>query len=809
MHLKLGSIRLYHQDDVILTRNKAYKLALELGVSPIRASFMATKVSEQCRLMPNYDIEIDLDHDGWLRWSGDSWRVSELVPQWPDTSCITVQREQLLALSPAGLVQQLHMQKEVLGASVSELDSFKVALDQHSIVSIADIKGNIIFINDKFCEISGYTREELLGKNHRLLKSDEHAPEFFKDMWQTISRGETWHGEIKNLTKSGEYYWVKSTIVPYLNSSGKPYQYIAVRTDITEEYNYKKNLEDTVLERTALGERLKLSSSIFDNSGEGIVVSDHQLCIQTINSAFETIFGYSEQDLIGKSTTLFKSDHHDESYYKLIKHELDKTGQWEGELKNRRKNGDIVPDWVKVSALLDKKGAITHYISTYADINVHVSAKQKLYHLAHYDALTELPNRLLFQETLKREITNAKRHKTKIALFFLDLDRFKIINDTLGHDAGDELLQKVSQRLKSCIRANDMLSRQGGDEFTCLLLDITDPLSASIVAKKMLDKMVKPMHIKGKELFISGSIGISIYPDDAQEIEVLMKYADTAMYHAKETGRNAYTFYKDDVQELSSRRFDLESKLRSAVKNNEFELYYQPKYNAMQEEITSMEALIRWNQPELGLIPPMDFIPLAEDTGLIVGIGAWVLDEACRQIKTWRDAGYSKLQTVIAVNLSGRQFSDGNLIETVTQAIKKYDVDPESLELELTESMLMDNVEETIKVLHSLKGIGIKLSIDDFGTGYSSLSYLKRFPISTLKLDRSFIMGLPEDQDDMKIVSATIALAHGLDMKVVAEGVETIEQLTCLKAMQCDEIQGYYFSKPLNADAFTKLLKSS
>jgi len=315
------------------------------------------------------------------------------------------------------------------------------------------------------------------------------------------------------------------------------------------------------------------------------------------------------------------------------------------------------------------------------------------------------------------------------------------------------------------------------------------------------------MHIQGNELCISSSIGISIYPDDGTSIESLMKYADTAMYHAKETGRNAYIFYKDDVQEISSKRFDLELKLRKAIENKEFELYYQPKYDAKYEQICSMEALIRWHQPDMGLVSPLDFIPLAEETGLIVPIGAWVIDEACRQIKIWHDAGFKELNTTIAVNLSGRQFHGGNLLQTITESIKKYNIPSHFLELELTESMLMSNIDDTLSVLNELHAYGIRLSIDDFGTGYSSLAYLKRFPISTLKLDRSFIMGLPEDRDDKKIVAATIALAHGLDMSVVAEGVETVEQLEWLKQAACDEIQGYYFSKPLTAKGFTKLLE--
>ncbi|MBL1353270.1 MAG: EAL domain-containing protein [Zetaproteobacteria bacterium] len=826
MLISLATIHLQDRDDVIQTRNKAYQLALNLGISNMRASFMASQISAHCRMMSAVVIDVDIHRlsrqtqEYWLRWSQADWQISEALIFWPNLQCIQKQQIYLNQLSNQGLLRKIQEGQRRLNKQISELNNLKLAIDEHSIVSAADVKGNITHVNDKFCDISGYTRSELMGKNHRLLKSNEHTDEFYTDMWRTIAKGQIWNGEVKNFKKDGSYYWINATIVPILNDFEKPIEYLSIRTETTMEHDYTDNLETKVSERTdaleqevkkrtTLMNRLKLSSTIFDNSGEGISISDNQMNILTINSAFEALMGYNESDILGQKSTILKSNHHDDDFYQLMKYQLNKKGYWEGEIKNRRKNGDVMPDWVKVTVVLNEQEQVSHYITTYSDISTHISAKQKLYYLAHYDALTELPNRVLFKETLNHEIANAHRNHSKIALFFLDLDRFKIINDTLGHSAGDDLLQEVACRLNTCIRENDMLSRQGGDEFTCLLLNIKDPIDAAIIAKNMLAEMVKPMHIQGNELCISSSIGISIYPDDATSIENLMKYADTAMYHAKATGRNAYVFYKDDVQEISSKRFDLELKLRKAIENKEFELYYQPKYDAKNEQICSTEALIRWNQPDMGLVSPIDFIPLAEETGLIVPIGAWVINEACRQMKAWHDAGFSDLNTTIAVNLSGRQFHDGNLLQTITESIEQYHIPSHFLELELTESMLMKNVDHTLKILNELHACGIRLSIDDFGTGYSSLAYLKRFPISTLKLDRSFIIGLPEDHDDKKIVAATIALAHGLDMRVVAEGVETIEQFDWLKQTGCDEIQGYYFSKPLTAKDFSKLLEKN
>ncbi|MDX8383227.1 MAG: EAL domain-containing protein [Ghiorsea sp.] len=572
-------------------------------------------------------------------------------------------------------------------------------------------------------------------------------------------------------------------------------------------YQQKKAMQDEIKQRKSLMRQLQLSSTIFNTSSEGIIVTDERVMIQAVNPAFESITGYSSAEIIGKNPNTLQSGLQDDDFYKIMWFAIKKVGYWEGEVRNRRKNGEIYPEWLRISKVLNDDGKITNYIGTFSDISSHASAKQKLYYLAHYDALTELPNRVLFQETLKHEISNAQRNNTKLALFFLDLDRFKVINDTLGHSAGDKLLQEVSGRLLECMRDNDMLSRQGGDEFTGIILGLNKAEEAAIVAEKMIKVMEQPVLIQGEELYVTASIGISIYPDDTNSQETLLKYADSAMYRAKDKGRNTYTYYQEDTKKLSSKRFDMEAKLRKAMDNDEFELHYQPKYDTVHGHITGMEALIRWNQPELGRVGPFDFIPIAEETGLIVPIGEWVLNEACRQNKAWQDAGFPGMR--VAVNLSSRQFNDGNMLEMVNNIISKHTLDFKYLELELTESMIMQDADATINILKALHGCGIQLSIDDFGTGYSSLSYLKKFPITKLKLDRSFIMGLPEDKDDAKIVAAMISLAHGLDLTVIAEGVETREQLAWLEQAGCNEIQGYFFNAPMSASDFTTLLKTT
>ncbi len=572
-------------------------------------------------------------------------------------------------------------------------------------------------------------------------------------------------------------------------------------------HRQKQRLKDEIKTRQGLMRQLQLSSTIFDNSGEGIVVLDADGVAQTANPAFIKHTGYEHTDIIGKTIDFFQKSAKESAFYQSIWHHIKEVGYWEGEIKSCRYNGDAYPEWLRVTTVLDEQDKVGHYIATYSDINSHASAKQKLYYLAHYDALTELPNRVLFQETLKHEVANVRRNGGKFALFFLDLDRFKIINDTLGHSVGDLLLQEVAGRLLDCVRENDMVSRQGGDEFTCLLLGLEQADHAAVVAQKMIQALEKPIILQGHELMVTTSIGISIYPDDAVDTEELLKYADASMYNAKDKGRNAYVFYSQDLHALSRKRFDLEAKMRKALENKEFELFYQPKYAVNQGLMTGMEALVRWNQPELGRIAPLDFIPLAEETGLIVPIGEWILDEACRQNKAWQDAGFPNMR--MAVNLSSRQFNDGKLLDMVGFILKKHGLDPDFLELELTESMVMQDAESTIKILTALDQSGIQLAVDDFGTGYSSLSYLKRFPISKLKLDRSFIMGLPTDLDDTKIVTAMITLAHGLDLTVIAEGVETREQLAWLEDAGCDEIQGYFFNAPMCAADFTDLLQNT
>lgn len=458
-----------------------------------------------------------------------------------------------------------------------------------------------------------------------------------------------------------------------------------------------------------------------------------------------------------------------------------------------------------LTVLLNRQVAIrTHELQL--EVEERREAERKLDELAYYDSLTKLPNRISLLEHLKVAIGRARRKKNKIAVLFIDIDRFKTVNDTLGHDAGDQLIIKISKRLQTCLRDEDSIHRFGGDEFVAILQDITDLPSVTHVTKRMLNSLSKPVKISSTEIFSSVCIGISLYPDDDDNIENLLKYADAAMYHAKEQGGNNYQFYNQEFTQRIQKRLDLESRLRRALENEEFLLHYQPIYNLKDQKLIGVEALIRWQDPEHGLIMPDEFIPFAEEAGLIIPIGDWVLEQACKQVVEWDAQGFKNLH--LAVNISSLQFNYGKLYSNVISILNKTGLAAQRLELEITERIFLNITDNVKNTLDKLTHDGIKLSIDDFGTGYSSLSYLKKLPIDTLKIDRSFIMGIPEDKDDVQIAATIITMAHGLGMDVVAEGIETKEQLQYLISLNCGRGQGYFLSKPLPAENITQLLKT-
>ncbi len=544
---------------------------------------------------------------------------------------------------------------------------------------------------------------------------------------------------------------------------------------------------------------------VFDSTIEGIMITDTDGVIQSVNPAFTTITGYSADEVIGNNLKLLQSDRHERSFYQQMSQALAEKGEWHGEIWNCRKDGETYPEWLSITAIHNNTGNTTQYVSLFIDISEQKANEARIEHQAYYDALTELPNRRLFNEHLATAFDMAGRREWMAAVMFLDLDRFKTVNDTLGHDMGDRLLVSIAQRLTAVMRQEDLVARMGGDEFTLLLPQIEQRHDAVTVANKILQALSEPVVVAGHELYVTASLGIAIYPDDGACADLLMKNADSAMYRAKERGGNQHQFYSPVMNGAASARLALESDLHKALQQSEFELYYQPQVELASGRISGMEALIRWRHPRLGLISPGSFIPLAEETGLIVAIGEWALHSACTQLKQWQAAGLAAQR--VAVNLSARQFYDHDLAATVAAALAASGLAPAHLELELTESIVMNDASATIETLSRLKAMGLTLSIDDFGTGYSSLSYLKRFPLDILKIDASFIHDLGNGEEGGAIVTAIIAMGHSLGLGIIAEGVEERAQLAFLQAQGCDEVQGYYFSRPLPVDEMAQLLQ--
>jgi diguanylate cyclase (GGDEF)-like protein/PAS domain S-box-containing protein len=553
-----------------------------------------------------------------------------------------------------------------------------------------------------------------------------------------------------------------------------------------------------VLSRSKEADSLRLLAQIFESSREGILITDQALRIVAVNPALARSTGCGEAQLVGK-TLAFLSSAREADFSQAMRDSLDRQGHWQHEVWNRRANGEEFPALLSVSEVRDRDGQVTHYVGFHFDISERKAAEEKIAFLAYHDALTGLPNRMLARERLHLAIALAARAGHRVALLFFDLDNFKMINDSLGHTTGDGLLQAVAVRLRGCTREGDTLSRLGGDEFLLILSDVAGPDDIGHVSEKILAQLTEPFHVEGNELTTSVSIGVAVYPEDGQDFETLLKKADTAMYSAKEAGRNTYRFYTRQMNVDALEHLKIRTGLRQALDQGQFVLHFQPQVDLATGRTVGAEALIRWAHPELGLLPPARFISIAEDSGLIVPIGDWVLREACRQAAAWRSAsGVSDL--VCAVNLSAPQFRRGDLEGSVARALADSGLDPACLELELTESILIQDIDHVLATVQRLKSLGVKLSIDDFGTGYSSLSYLKRFAVDKLKIDRSFVRGMADDPNDAAIVRAIIQMARSLGLKTIAEGVEDDRLRALLLAHRCDEGQGFHFARPLPAE---------
>ncbi|MGK8437813.1 EAL domain-containing protein [Ectopseudomonas hydrolytica] len=550
---------------------------------------------------------------------------------------------------------------------------------------------------------------------------------------------------------------------------------------------------------------LRMAATVFEHSTAAILVTDPAGYIVQVNKAFSRVSGYSAGQVLDQLPGMLTADRQQAAHLQYILSQLNQRGSWEGEVWLKRKGGENFPAWVGITAVHDEEGDLVSYVCFFSDISERKASEQRIHRLAYYDALTHLPNRTLFQDRLHSALQHAERHNEWVVLMFLDLDRFKPINDSLGHAAGDRMLKDVAVRLSACVDGDDTVARMGGDEFTLLLQPRATregALNRAIhVAEQILDSLARPFVLEGREFFVTASIGIALAPQDGDELSQLMKNADTAMYHAKERGKNNFQFYQADMNASALERLELESDLRHAQEQGQFVLHYQPQFSGDGRRLTGVEALLRWNHPGRGLVPPTDFIPVLEELGLVVQVGEWVLEEACRQLKAWHD---EKIRIPkISVNLSARQFAEGDLSARIAAILERTGVAPACLEVELTESILMRDVASAMQTLGELKRLGLCIAVDDFGTGYSSLNYLKQFPIDVLKIDRSFVDGLPDGEQDAQIARAIIAMAHSLNMMVIAEGVESHAQLEFLREHGCDEVQGYLLGRPMQPRQFS------
>jgi len=663
-------------------------------------------------------------------------------------------------------------------------------------VLITDPDGIIAYVNPAFEKTTGYTRHEAIGRKSSLVKSGQHDQDFYRRLWGAIRQGEPYRAVFINRRKSGELYYEEKTITPLKDTQGRITHYVSTGKDITER---KKAEEVLRMSEASLANAQRIAHL---GSWDWNIVTNELRWSDEIYR----IFGLTPQQFGATYEAFLDMVHPDDRQYVVdsVNKALHEREAYNIDHRVVRPDGTerIVHERAEITH--DENGRAVRMTGTAQDVTEYRQAMEHVNYLANYDTLTGLPNRVLLQNRLHEAMLEADRNNRLVAVMFLDLDHFKIINDTLGHDVGDALLKAVAERLVAGVRHGDTISRLGGDEFTIVLTNVAHFDDVTRVARKIIESFTSPFEIDGRELFISPSIGITLYPLD-DDIENALRNADAAMYHAKEMGRNTFQFYTAELNQRTAKRLALETALRHAVERCELQLHYQPQFSLKTGKITGMEALLRWQHPEMGLVPPLEFIPLAEETGLIVPIGEWVLRTACLQARAWHDAGFRGLQ--VAVNLSGRQFQHYDLAELVKKVLNETGLDPRQLDLELTESLLIHNTHAILDTMEELHALGVSFSMDDFGTGYSSLSYLKRFPIDTLKIDRSFVRDISRDPDDAAIAQAVIAIAHSLGIKVIAEGAETAKQLAFLRAHQCDGVQGYLFSKPVTAGTITRLLQ--
>jgi diguanylate cyclase (GGDEF)-like protein/PAS domain S-box-containing protein len=720
---------------------------------------------------------------------GTVWLFEDISARREAEQALTRSRDELedrvrertaeLAAAYAAVEEQLHFRDQLLEAMPNP-------------VFYKDEHGRYLGCNAAWSRLTGLSRHEHAGRSDAELFPAALAREFAAGDRELAAEPGGQVREVSMEAAAGEPCDLLISKAAFSHQDGSPGGLVGVVIDITE----RKRMEA----------RLRQAATVFESSAEGVLIVDRELRIVAANKAFTRITGYTEAEALGRSPRMLSSGRHDAAFYDALWQTVAGTGTWQGEVWNRRKNGEVYPEWLTISQVLDECGAITHYVGIFSDITLLKRSQEKLDYQAHHDPLTDLPNRLLFEDRLNHALQRARREKTQLAVLFVDLDRFKNINDTLGHPVGDRVLQEIGKRLGAALRDADTVARLGGDEFIILLEDVVGERDVAVVAEKLLEDFRRPIAAQGQEFYVTASIGASLYPRDGDDVATLVKNADAAMYRAKERGRNSYEFYTVELTWSALERLSIETSLRRALERGELRLFLQPQYGIRSGRLTGAEALLRWQHPERGLVQPQQFVQMAEETGLIVPIGEWILHRACEQARAWLDAG--QILPRVAVNVSAMQFRRGAILDTVAAVLRDTRLPPERLELEITESNIMKQAEEGIDVLLGLRKLGVRLAIDDFGTGYSSLSYLKRLPVDNLKIDQGFVRELPQDSDDAAIARAVIALAHGMELGVIAEGVETEAQRSFLESEGCDEVQGFLLGRPAPAADFGRLMQS-
>ncbi|KYJ87503.1 EAL domain-containing protein [Sulfurovum riftiae] len=675
--------------------------------------------------------------------------------------------------------------------TAKELLAFRYAIENSdNAIVITDVDRHIEFVNEAFEKHTGYRKEEVYGENPNLLKSDLVPEEVYRELNETLDRGEKWQGELINRKKDGSLLYERASIVPIF-MDGELVQYLAIKLDVTEYIRQQKILQQ--------------SATVYNSIGDGILITDKDKKIVSVNPAFRNIFGYSEEELLGKEPMVIMSLKEDEVFYKNMWHRLLTEGRWSGRVDNKAKNGKIIPVWLTIAVVRNEKEEIQNFIAIYTNLEEIIKMEDKANFLAYHDSLTQLPNRTRFETNIVDILELAKIEKQKVAILFIDLDRFKVINDTLGHHIGDEMLIQLAKRIHAQLDSNALLARIGGDEFVVVVNLKEKKKEAGLLAEKLLSVIREPILIHDYHLNTTASIGIAVYPDDGEDRNEIVKHADSAMYYAKEKGKDNYQFYTRQLSLDVEARLELEQELLHALRKKELTLYYQPQYDLESRKVVGAEALLRWRNEHLGIVPPDRFISIAEETGIIIDIGYFVFEEACQTYMQWQKEGLDVGS--ISLNISSIQFREEDIFKRFEEIILRTGIPAHKIEIEITERFIMEYSTINLTILEDLRNIGCKISIDDFGTGYSSMSYIKSLALDTIKIDKSFIADLPHDSHDAEVSKAIIALSKSLGYQVVAEGIETAEQEAFLKTHGCDIGQGFYFAKPMPSEDFIAFVK--